>query len=101
MKAGLGRKKLVCPNKNASHSEFCQFLEEKFPKLKAGGGVELLCCSGGGGSQRPLVAVSPGPAGYCVPYVKEYFSQAVVYVHLLQENLDTKEETIEVFQVFV
>ena len=98
MKAGLGRKKLVCPNKNASHSEFCQFLEEKFPKLKDGGGFELLRCGGGGGGQRPLVVVPPGPAGYCIPYLKEFFSQAVVYVRPLQANLDTNEDAIQVFQ---
>ena len=80
MKAGLGQKKLVCPNKNASHTEFCQFLEEKFPKLKADGGFELLHCSGGGGGTRPLVVMPPGAYGYSVPYLKEYFSQAVVYV---------------------
>ena len=98
MKAGLGRKKLVCPSKKASHSEFCQFLEEKFPKLKDGGGFELLRCGGGGGGQRPLVVVPPGPAGYCIPYLKEFFSQAVVYVRPLQANLDTNEEATQVFQ---
>ncbi|CAB4045396.1 Hypothetical predicted protein, partial [Paramuricea clavata] len=90
MKAGLGRKKVVCPNKNASHTEFCQFLEDKFPKLKAGGGFELLRCGGVG--LRPLVVVPPGPSGYCVPYLKENFSQAVVYVRPLQVNLDINEE---------
>ena len=79
MKGGLGRKKLVCPNKNANHSEFSQLLEEKFPKLK-GGGFELLRCSGGGGGLRPLVVVPPGPAGYSVPYVKDIFLQQYIYV---------------------
>ena len=50
----------------------------------------MLRCGGGG--LRPLVVVPPGPSGYCVPYLKEYFSQAVVYVRPLQVNLDINEE---------
>lgn len=90
--AGLGKKKLVCPNKNAGHTEFCQFLEEKFPKLKAGGGFEVLRSSGGGGGQRPLIVVPPGPDGYSIPYLKEYFSQAVVYIRPIQIDLDVTEQ---------
>ena len=68
----------------------------KIPKLKAGGGFELLCCAGAGG-QRPLAVVPPGPDGYCILYLKEFFSQAVAYVRPLQRNLDTNDEAIEAF----
>lgn len=46
MEAGLGKMKLVFPNKKAGHNEF-QSLEEKFPRLIDGGGIEVLVGEGG------------------------------------------------------
>lgn len=51
---GLGRMRVVFPNKKASHHELQKFLEDNFPKLKAGGGFEILRPCGGGG-QRSLL----------------------------------------------
>ena len=65
--AGLGKAKLVFPSKKADHNEVQLFLEEKFPKLKAAGGFEILRASGGGEGQRPLTLVPPSREGYTVP----------------------------------
>ena len=54
MAAGLGKMKVVFPNKNASHEELQKFMEEKFPKMKGSGGFEVLRAVGGGGGQRVL-----------------------------------------------
>ena len=37
--AGLGKAKIVFPNKKATHKEFQEYREQKFPKLKKAGGV--------------------------------------------------------------
>ena len=88
MKAGLGKMKLVFPNKKANHSEVCSFLNEKFPRLKNGGGFEVLRAVGGGSGSRALYTVPPGKDGYSLPYIKERFSQGAVYMRPLQSDLD-------------
>ena len=69
--AGLGRVRLVFPNRKASHKDLQDFLESKFPKLKAAGGFEVLRAHGGGGRQRTLVLLPPSKEGYTVPYLEE------------------------------
>ena len=86
--AGLGKAKLVFPSKKAYHNEVQLFLEEKFPKLKAAGGFEILRASGGGGGQRPLTLVPPSREGYTVPHLKERMGQAMAFVRPLQVDLD-------------
>ena len=86
--AGLGRLRVVFPNKNASHDEFQRFLENKFPKLKAGGGFEVHRAAGGDGGQRSLIPILPTPEGYTVPHLKETLSSAVGFFTPLQANLD-------------
>lgn len=95
MSAGLGRRKIVCPNKNASHFEFQKFLEAEFPKLKAGGGFELIRAVGGGGKRR-LQVIPPGPEGYNIPYVRGVVGSGVVFVRPLQASLDTSPLSIDV-----
>lgn len=85
MRAGLGKMKLVFPNKKATHSDVCSFLNEKFPRLKDGGGFEVLRAVGG---SRALHIIPPGKDGYLLPYIKERFSQAAVYMRPLQSDLD-------------
>lgn len=96
MQAGLGKMKLVFPNKKANHMEVQSFLEEKFPRLQDGGGIEVLRAVGGGGGQRPLHLVPPGREGYTLPHIKERFSQAAVYIRPLQTDLDESPLTYEV-----
>lgn len=66
--AGLGKMKLVFPDKKAKHDDVEKFLVEKFPRLNDGGGFEVLRAHGGGGGTRPLHLVPPGKDGYSLPY---------------------------------
>ena len=51
--AGLRRRKIVFPNKNAGFKAFSEVLMEKYPKLRDGGGFHLLRALGGGGGVLP------------------------------------------------
>ncbi|XP_068737002.1 uncharacterized protein [Montipora capricornis] len=92
--AGLGKAKLVFPDKKADHNKVQLFLEEKFPKLKSAGGFEVLRASGGGGGQRPLSLLPPSKEGYSVPLLKERLGQAVAYIRPLQVDLDVTPNTV-------
>ena len=89
-KAGLGPSKVVFPDKNADHDEFIEVLENVFPKLKCGGGIQLLQATGGGGGQRNLKLLYPSEDGYSVPYLKGPMAvgQSVIYIRPLQIKLD-------------
>ena len=78
--------RVVFPNKNADHEEFQRFLENKYPRLKAGGWFEVLRAVGGG--QRPLVLLPPSKEGYTIPYLRERLNAAVGYIKPLQADLD-------------
>ena len=83
--AGLGRKKVVFGNKDEA-IEVSKKLEAAYPKLKAGGGFEILR-SGIGSS---LAFVSPPATGYSVPYLRDQagLGQALAYIRPLQVELD-------------
>lgn len=54
---------LVFQNKNANHVEVCNFLNEKFPRLKDGSGFEVLRAVvgvGDGSGSRALHTISRG-----------------------------------------
>lgn len=97
-KAGLGKKRIVFPNKNADHNNFIEILQKEFPKLKDGGGVELLRAVGGGGGQRGLQVIPPGTQGYTAPYLREHIciGQATIYLRPLQKDLDQSPVIIDV-----
>ena len=78
--AGLGKMTLVFPDKKAKHADVQSFLTEKFSRLRSGGGIEVFRALGGGGGCRPLHLVPPGKDGYSLPYIKERFPQATVYI---------------------
>lgn len=61
-------------------------MEAAYPKLKAGGGFEILR-SGIGSS---LAFVSPPATGYSVPYLRDQAGrgQALAYIRPLQVELD-------------
>ena len=95
--AGLGKMRLVFPNRKASHWELQEFLESKYPKLKAGGGFEVLRAHGGGGGQRSLILLPTGHEGYSVPYLKERLNSAVAYIRPLQADLDESEHEVQCY----
>ena len=92
LQAGLGKMKVVFPNKKDSHFDVQTFLNEKFPRLQSGGGFEVLRAVGGGGGQR----VPPRREGYPLSHIKKRFPQAVVYIRPLQADLD---ESLLVYEV--
>ncbi|XP_022786946.1 uncharacterized protein LOC111327106 [Stylophora pistillata] len=98
-KAGLGRKKVVFENNKSNHEEFIVALEKACPKLKDGGGVELLYAVGGGGGQRKLETIPPGPDGYSIPYLRctVCVGQAVTCVRPLQQDLDLSPQSTSLF----
>ena len=101
--AGLGRMRVVFPNKKASHQELQKFLEDKFPKLKSAGGFEILRACGGGGGQRSLLLLPLSDKGYTVPYLKERLNSAVAFIRPLQADLDESkycEEEVQ-YPVFI
>ena len=92
--AGLGKAKLVFPDKKADHHKVQLFLEEKFLKLKSASGFEVMRASGGGGGQRPLSLLPPSKEGYSVPHLKERFGQAVAFIRPLQVDVDVTPNTV-------
>ena len=100
--AGLGRKKIVFPNKNAGYTAFSEILMEKYPKLRDGGGFQLLRAPGGGGGVRSLDLIMPGQDGYSIPYLRETqcLGQAILYVRPLQANLSMEKQVYLFLQFF-
>ena len=82
--AGLGQKAVLC----AADGESWEFHEElmyAYPKLKDGGGYELLRTSDK--TNRELSVIPSPPGGYTASFVKSIVLQAKVYVRPLQHNL--------------
>ena len=86
---GLGRKK-VCFHSKATFTDFRRKLEEEYPKLKEGGGFELMR-TGHQGSNTVLTTIIPPASGYSVPFLRDSsgLGQALAYIRPLQRNLDT------------
>lgn len=84
--AGLGRKK-VCLNGRADATEVKTTLEESYPKLKEGGGFEILRR---GPSPSELTLIPPPPSGYTVKFLRDSagLGQAIAFVRPLQCNLN-------------
>ena len=91
--AGLGRKKIVFGNKDGA-IEVNQKMEAMHPKLKAGGGFEILRS----GMGNKLMFVPPTACGYSVPYLRDQagIGQALPYVHPLQEKLDLAPASVTI-----
>ncbi|VDI62642.1 Hypothetical predicted protein [Mytilus galloprovincialis] len=84
--AGLGERKLTLV-KTSDSSDFLQQLEEKFPKLKGCGGIELLRTSSA--SRSALQLINPGLHGYTVEYLSNcYLGQATCFIRPIQKDLD-------------
>ena len=94
MRAGLGKKPLSVFSL-AESSELHEEILDAFPKLKDGGGYELLRVGESSGKRGELVAIPQPPEGYTVDYVKEVVRQAKVYIRPLQRDLSTEASLYE------
>ena len=84
--AGLGEKKITF-RKGADSAEVLTELEEAFPRLKDGGGFELLRS---GQRVKDLVLIPSPPGGYSVSFLKNCgLGQSTIYVRPIQRDLDT------------
>ena len=92
--AGLGRKKLTFGNRDDAPT-FKRIMEDAYPKLKEGGGFELLRS---GARPGELLLIKPPPSGYTLPFLRDGagLGQALIYTRPIQENLDETEVKQEV-----
>ena len=95
MQAGLGGETLSIME-SADAEDLHHDLLEAFPKLRAGGGYELLRTSER--NNRTLDVIPPPLSGYTVAYFKSVAGQAKIYVRPLQKDLDLtptqREDTV-------
>ena len=77
--AGLGEKKINV----VAHGDIRNDLLEEYPKLRAGGGFELLRLRG-----RDLEAIPIPHEGYTVQYLKTVVQNAKVFIRPIQAPLD-------------
>ena len=90
--AGLGRKKIVFSHKDDG-LKFNNTLESAYPKLKLGGGFEILRS----GSKNNLVLIPAPVSGYSVPYLRDYsgLGQAMAYIRPIQVSLELSEIEVD------
>ena len=96
--AGLGRKK-ICFHYKATSGEVKAKLEETFPKLREGGGFDILRR---GPTANDLTLIRPPASGYSVPFLRDSagLGQAIAFIRPLQVNLNTdRVETVEEYGV--
>ena len=86
--AGLGRKKITFPDKNAGHNEVCKLLEKIFSKLQSQAGAFELLKAERGGKYCPLTVIPMSHKGYTIEHMREAVSSGtVIYVRPIQSNL--------------
>ena len=92
--AGFGCKKLTFGNRDDAHT-LKRKMEDAYPKLKLGGGFDLLRS---GVQPGELLVIKPSPLEYTVPFLRDYagLGQALIYVRPIQQNLDMSEVKQEV-----
>jgi hypothetical protein len=100
LRAGLGRKQLSFPDDGDS-SEVHSEIMAAFPKLKEGGGYELLRLNDAGGQRRELLLIQSPSEGYTVSFLREVLRQAKVYVRPVQRNLSLEVISKDAFLVGV
>lgn len=94
--AGLGRRTIVF-GRSDDPLTFVEKIEAVYPKIKNGGGFELLRS---GATNKELVVITPPPCGYSVPFLRDSSGlvQALAYIRPLQRSLDVSP-TGTLFQV--
>ena len=88
--AGLGKKKIVFPDKRGDFLKLRATLEKEYPKLTSQRGAFELLRADRGGPSRPLVPIPMEQhGGYSIPYVKDVVSStAAIYIRPMQSKLD-------------
>lgn len=95
VEAGLGEKKIIIPDLDCGAAEFKDILLTKFPKLKDGGGFELLRCVANSKSLEVIsTTVSRLPR-----LLKAVIGSGKVYLRPIQRDLDLKPETLSGYEV--
>lgn len=87
--AGLGERKIAFPAGKGC-GVLVDTIEGEFPKLKQGGGFEVLRSDG-----KSLRVIPPPPGGYAVEYLRGTLNQAKGYIQPLQRNLPEEAVTSE------
>lgn len=95
--AGLGEKKV-------QFGDYCEWEEIydellfQYPKLKEGGGFELLRVGEGGGKRLQVIACPPN--GYTVAYLRAVVHHATVYIRPLQRDLSVEVDSSQAVSAF-
>jgi len=84
IRVGLGLQQLSL-YLHGDSSDFYDHIVCAYPKLRSGGGFELLRSSDG--NSKELAIIPPPPAGYTVSFLKSIMGHAKVYIRPLQTNL--------------
>lgn len=87
--AGLGERKIAFPAGKGCRV-LVDTIEREFPKLKQGGGFEVLRSDG-----KSLRVIPPPPGGYAVEYLRGTLNQVKGYIEPLQRNLPEEAVTSE------
>ena len=95
--AGLGKKRIVFPNKSAEFSKLKEVLETEYPQLKSQDGAFELMRAEGGGYSRPLCVIPIPSTGYSVPYLKDMVgSNTTIYIRPIKSPLSLKKAATSV-----
>ena len=91
-KVGLGKTKIVFPDKIAKHHEFCHILENSFPQLKEAGGYNLYRAKAGG-QNRDIFMLNC--TWYNIPDIrKEVTGSACIHIKPLQNNVNLQRKPV-------
>ena len=88
--AGMGKKKIVFPDKRGDFTKLRATLEKEYPKLASQRGAFEFLRADRGGPSRPLVPIPMEQnGGYSIPYVKDVVSgTGAIYIRPMQSKLD-------------
>ncbi|KAL9961148.1 hypothetical protein ACROYT_G030041 [Oculina patagonica] len=86
--SGLGRKRVVFPNKNGNFEHLKNVLETEYEKLKCQDGAFELMRAESGGTSRPLKLLLMPSDGYTIPYIRDLVgSSTLLYIRPMQSCL--------------
>ena len=94
--SGLGERKITF-SLDADNQEIYDEVLSTFPKLRGGGGFEMVRVSEGGG--RVLRVIACPQNGYSVPYLSAVVHNAKVYLRPLQKDLNIGEDSDAIDEV--